>query len=377
MKILRFFAALFTILFAVPGVFTEAKKEINENYEYQNAHMEALEEFYKDYTAADENSFCDFDLGEALADGVKFNEVSFMATHNSYERQGCSAYKKIYKKLEGLTFGLVAGSRPDFESEDLTDQFEAGIRSIELDVETKDDNGDVSFVVSHKPGVEIRSTCYDFKKALTEIKMWSDHNPNHLPVTIIIEPKKDVPFYTGLENFTVGRAQKLDEVIRETLGDTLLTPADMLGNYSSFKEMRENNGWLPLEDTLGKVMVLLHQTDVTEEYIALDSSIKSQAMFPMLRPEDADRDCSSFLLINDADEALESSQEIIYNKKLVVRTRTDNYYTDEKDCQRETAVMSGANIISTDHPVFNDKSRTYDYMVTFDGGYTVSLNTDR
>ena len=205
--------------------------------------------------------------------------------------------------------------------------------------------------------------------------MWSDHNPNHLPITIIIEPKKDVPFYSGLENFSVEYAQKLDEVIRETLGDALLTPADMLGSYSSFKEMRENDGWLTLEDTLGKVMVLLHETDVTEEYIALDSGIRTQAMFPMLRADDADRDCASFLIINDADDALEYSQEIIYAKKLAVRTRTDNYYTDEKDCQRDTAISSGANIISTDHPVFNDKNRTYDYQVAFDGGYTVDLNT--
>ena len=93
MKVIRFLAALFTILFAVPGIFTEAKKEVNENYEYQNAHMEALEEFYNDYTAVNENSFCAFDLNEAIGSGVKFNEVSFMATHNSYERQGCSAYK--------------------------------------------------------------------------------------------------------------------------------------------------------------------------------------------------------------------------------------------------------------------------------------------
>lgn len=375
MKILRFLAAIFTVLFAVPSVFAEAKKEINENYEYQNAHLAKLEEFYSEYTPADENSFCAFDLDEALNNGVKFNEVSFIATHNSYERQGCDAYKKVYSKLSALTFGIVSESRPEFESENLTDQFEAGIRSVELDVETKDENGNVSFVVSHKPGVEIRSTCYDFQKALTEIKMWSDHNPNHLPITIIIEPKKDVPFYSGLKNFTVGYAQKLDEVIRETLGDTLLTPADMMGDYASFKEMRKNDGWLTLKDTLGKVMVLLHDTTITEKYIALDKSIKTQAMFPMLRADDADRDCASFLLINKANDALKNSQKIIYDKKLIVRTRTDNFYTKEKDCDKDTAIESGANIISTDHPVFNSPEREYDYAVTFDGGYTVKLNT--
>ena len=143
MKILRFLAAIFTVLFAVPSVFAEAKKEINENYEYQNAHLAKLEEFYSEYTPADENSFCAFDLDEALNNGVKFNEVSFIATHNSYERQGCDAYKKVYSKLSALTFGIVSESRPEFESENLTDQFEAGIRSVELDVETKDENGNV------------------------------------------------------------------------------------------------------------------------------------------------------------------------------------------------------------------------------------------
>ena len=148
----------------------------------------------------------------------------------------------------------------------------------------------------------------------------------------------------------------------------------MMGGYASFKEMRENNGWLTLEETLGRVMVLLHDTTITEKYIALDKSIKTQAMFPMLRADDADRDCASFLIINKANDALKNSQKIIYDKKLIVRTRTDNFYTKEKDCDRETAIKSGANIISTDHPVFNNE-REYDYAVTFDGGYTVALNT--
>lgn len=373
MKILKCLSALLTVLFIVPSVFSDAGRQIQENYDYQSAHMSALEKFYSDYTPKDENSFCAFDLNEALADGVKFNEVSFIATHNSYERAGGENYKKLYSKLSDLTFGLVSAERALFESENLTDQFECGIRSIEIDIETKLSGEDISFVVSHKPGVEISSNCYDFETALQEIKLWSDNNPNHLPITVIIEPKKNVPPIGGLKNFSVGFAKELDNVIRRTLGDTLLTPADMMGSYSSFKEMRENDGWLPLSETLGKVMILLHDTTVTEGYIALDKSIKTQAMFPMLRADDADRDCAAFLLVNDARDALKKSQSLRIDKKLCVRTRTDNFYTPEDKCEIADAAQSGSNIISTDHPVFNT-GRTGDYTVTFDGGYTVSLS---
>jgi len=373
MRILKCISALLTVLFFVPQVFVDAGKEIQLNYDYQASHMLELEEYYKDYTPKDENAYCAFDLDSALADGVKFNEVSFIATHNSYECSGSESYKKLYSKLSDLTFGLVSYERVLFESEDLTDQFECGIRSIELDVETKVSGSDISFVVSHKPGVEISSNCYDFETAMREVKLWSDNNPGHLPVTIIIEPKKNVPPIGGLKNFTAGYAKKLDDVIRSVLGDTLLTPADMMGEYSSFKEMREADGWLPLADTLGKVMVLLHDTNATEGYISIDKSLRTQAMFPMLRANDADRDCASFLLVNDAKEALKKSQSLRLDKKLCVRTRTDNFYTPEDKCEIENASLSGSNIISTDHPVFNG-DRDFDYEVTFDGGYTVKLS---
>ena len=77
------------------------------------------------------------------------------------------------------------------------------------------------------------------KETLEEIKLWSDNNPNHLPITILIEPKAEVTEIKDMKNFSVDYANALGETIKNVLGDTLLTPAQMMRDYASFEEMRK------------------------------------------------------------------------------------------------------------------------------------------
>ena len=58
-----------------------------DNLRYQAEHLEYLKNvYYADYTSKGEQTFCNFNLQEALDSGVKYNEVAFLATHNSYQR---------------------------------------------------------------------------------------------------------------------------------------------------------------------------------------------------------------------------------------------------------------------------------------------------
>lgn len=202
--------------------------------------------------------------------------------------------------------------------------------------------------------------------------MWSDNNPDHLPITIIIEPKSIFIPLEDMKFFNVGYAQVFDKVLREALGEKLFTPEDMLRDYSSFGEMRAADDWCKVKDMLGKVLVLLHDGYVTEDYIALDPSIKTQAMFPMLRKNYIERECTSFLICNDPDELIEISQEVIDEKRIIVRTRADEF-TRVTEERREQAFASGANIISTDYPVRTDLTAD-SYVVTFGGYTTVRVN---
>ncbi len=369
-KLIKMIAAIFLVIYYFPASLIAGNKAIDENIRYQQERMEYLRnEFYADYTPCDENKIASFDIEEAIANGVKYNEVQFLATHNSYQIEATDEYKKLYYALGDLTFGIVNTEKVEFTMDSLTEQFELGIRSVEIDIETVVQDEEVSFIVSHNPLYDNTSSCYRFADALEEIKMWSDNNPNHLPITVIIETKKDVPAVYGLKNFNLTYSRICDSIIREKMGDKLLTPADMLGDYESFKEMREDDGWLPLEETLGKVIFLLHDCATTSAYINRDQTLKTQAMFPMLRYADRDKDYASFILDNNPDDALSHEAETIDRCNLIVRTRADSYpnFSDERYGYADAC---RAQIVSTDYPVRVGESKYHIY--SFDG-FTVKI----
>ena len=367
-----FLSLILCFVFTYPAMIRQVQEQKPLDIQEQLDRIEQLEKDYKsgNYTKVNENSFCDFDLGKACADGVKYNEVSFLGTHNSYQKECVPARQKLFQDASTVTFGLVKSEKATFSADYLTDQLNLGIRSIELDVETVVADGKISFVCSHAPVLDMPTHCYDFALALKEIKLWSDANPNHLPITIIIEPKKVFIPDKNMRYFTCGYANELGEQAKAIFGDTLITPADMIGKHSSFKEMREADDWMTLSETRGHVMILLHDTTVTDKYIEQDTSIKTQAMFPMLRYDSRDKDYASFLLINKAKDIQVQAAEVL-GKKLVIRTRSDNFGS-YKESDSQIALNSGAQIVSTDYPPKADMSKAQ-RVVTFNGGYTVSI----
>ena len=343
---------------------------IQKNIEYQNAHMEYLEnEYYTDsYVPVNEQTFADFDLKKAFNDGVKINEIAIIGTHNSYQLLP-TPQRRLHQKILNILYNGEKGTKYKFEMDTYTEQLEHGIRNLEIDIEAVDKNGEISFVVSHEPIKDNTSSAYDFAEGLREIAMWSDHNPNHLPVYLLIEPKGNVPSVCHMQNFSIEYAKELDKIPREVLGEKLLTPVQIMGNYKTLGEMRMADDWPTLEEAAGKIIVLLHPCDVTEEYINLDTTLSSQAMFPMLRTQDVDRDCASFILDNEPQEAKENNKKTVDEKNLMVRTRADSYpkFSDERYA---FANECGSHIITTDYPPRT--VRESDHTYTFDG-YTIKL----
>lgn len=364
-------ALLSIVLFlfvGLPDIITQNKSANAENITQQIERIDALSKNYAsgNYKKVDESALAGFDVQKAYADGVKFNEVAYIATHNSYQLESVSAYQKIYRDIETVSFGLFNGDAPLYCSDTLTEQFNIGVRSIELDIETVVDGDSVSFVCSHSPLLDMTSSCYDFSLALEEIKMWSDANPDHLPITIIIEPKEIFIPDDGMKFLNIEYLNKFDELLRDVLGDKLITPAEMMGEHVSLKEMREADDWMTLEDAAGGVAVLLHDTIVTDKYIEQDETIKTQAMFPMLRYKDRDKSYASFLIANEPEEVAEYSHELVYEKNIIVRTMVDTFgsYNEE---DRRGALESGVQILSTDYPPKTDMTGV-DYYVDFEPG---------
>ena len=365
-SLLSLFGGLFVVLL---GIFIVAiisnVNVIDENIKFQEEHLNYLEtEYYKNYTPKNEADLADFDLEKAIEDGVKLNEIAILGTHNSYQRLATAETRFAMNIIDTITFKKLGLNTFDFEMDTLTEQLEMGVRNVEIDIETLDKDNKIEFKVTHNSFVDNASSAYDFTKALQEIKMWSDNNPRHIPVIIIVEPKSFVIEINGMKKFSLEYAKELDKIVGDTLGDSLLTPENMLRDYQSFKEMRENDDWISLKEAQGKILVLLHDCDVTESYIALDETIKTQKMFPMLRYDDRNESYTSFILENDAFRANERKAENIDESNLIVRTRADVYpeYSDERykvieDC--------GSQIITTDFPEKVDGNEEHFY--SFEG----------
>ncbi|MBE6748178.1 MAG: phosphatidylinositol-specific phospholipase C domain-containing protein [Ruminococcaceae bacterium] len=365
-SLLSLFAGLFLVLL---GIFIAAVVSninvIDENIKFQEEHLEYLETaYYKNYTPKNEADLADFDLEKAIEDGVKLNEIAILGTHNSYQRLATAETRFAMNIVDTITFKKFGLNTFDFQMDTLTGQLEMGIRNVEIDIETLDKDNKIEFKVTHNTIVDNASSAYDFTKALTEIKMWSDNNPGHIPVIVIVEPKSFVIEINGMKKFSLGYAKELDKIIENTLGDSLLTPKDVLRNYASFKEMRENDDWISLKEAQGKILVLLHDCDVTESYIALDESIKTQKMFPMLRYDDRNESYTSFILENDPWNADSRKAETIDECNLIVRTRADKY-PDFSDERYEITENCGSQIITTDFPEKVNGNESHSY--SFDG----------
>ncbi len=361
-------AAILLVLFVASGI--AGFMQIDKNINYQNNHLEYLKnEYYTDsYIPCDEQKLADFNIEKAFSEGVKINEIAVMGTHNSYQLLGTLPKRGLMKALQIISFGAVE-NKAVFEMDTFTEQLEQGVRNLEIDIETVDNEGDVNFIVSHKPVLDNVSSAYNFAKGLEEIAMWSDNNPGHLPVYLLIEPKGDVPSINNMKNFSIEYALEFDKVLRQVLGDRLLTPKQAMGEYESFEEMRKADGWPELKLAAGKIIVLLHPCDVTQEYIDTDTSIGTQAMFPMLRFGDIDKTYASFILDNDPVNATENNKKTVDENNLMVRTRADDYpdFSDERYSYAENC---GSHIITTDYPPRS--VREDDHTYTF-GGYTVKL----
>lgn len=376
MDVVRAFTKVLSVLLSLLLGWTPFYKESavqgELDREEQIRYIAVLEELYESGEAVkcDDAEFFLGNLDEALASGVKFNEMAFIGTHNSYQTPSVASVQTFFGILDKITFGLAVGEDSGkLNSPKLTEQLNCGIRNLEIDIEATYDENGYSFNCFHVPMLDMTTNSYDLSLALKEIKMWSDYNPEHLPVTVIIEPKKAFAPMENMEYFSMDSVKALDVLLRDTFGDTLFTPADMLKDYENFAELRKADGWAEVSSMLGKVVVLLHETNVTEDYIKLDESIKSQAMFPMLRPDDTGRDCTSFIIMNDAEKFSKDIEKAV-DDGFIVRVRAD-LNSEKNEEQAKAALSSKAQLIATDYPVY--KGLRDDGFVSFDENKLIKI----
>lgn len=340
--------------------------------------------------------------GEASIDErLRLNDIQVIGSHNSYhviQPPEVMALLRLFS--EELADSLEYSHVP------LAEQFEEqGIRQIELDVFADREGGlyadpaaprlaqiefepdpallEPGFKVLHVQDVDHRSTCPTFVACLTEVREWSEANPDHLPIMILVEVKQDTipdPVDAGFvvpEEIGAADLDALDEEIRSVFEDDhVITPDDVRGERETLEEAILSDGWPTLAESRGKVLFALDNGgEVRDLYVEGHPSLAGRMMFT-----DSERGTpeAAFLKLNDpigdAGE-IRAAVEAGY----VVRTRADADTVQARtgdDTMLDAALASGAQWISTDYPV-DDPRFPAEYVAEMPRGGTMRCNPVR
>jgi hypothetical protein len=213
--------------------------------------------------------------------------------------------------------------------------------------------------------------------ALEEIKIWSDNNPGHVPVTILVEYKPESWILNSKrEKQGIEPLKRLNEAILQGLGaDKLITPSDIIGGYGDMKEAVTADNWPRLSEAKGKFMFLLHyDAELTPIYISIDESMKTLSMFPSVSSDGDNKNLAKYekytshILFNNP---VKAEIDALVSAGYIVRTRVDAdmYIIPER---RAEALSSGAQLLTTDY-VKGRHIPDNGYFVLFDDLYTIKL----
>lgn len=318
------------------------------------------------------------------------NDVQVIGSHNSYkipiEKPLWEYLKSIDSlKAKSLQYGHVS----------LEEQLNLGLRNLELDVFFDPKGGRFSnpkgleivkkmgeqplsfdseeklkvkgLKMFHVQDVDFRSHFLIFKEGLQNLKKWSDENPNHTPIFILINAKDQK--IVGTQDPLMFTKEALntidDEIFTVFTKNELITPDLVRGTFKTLEEAILEQGWPKLNDMKGKFLFVLDEKkDKIDRYLEGHPSLINRAMFvnsPEGNPE------AAFRIINNPVKDFDYIKELV-SKGYLIRTRADAGTKEARtnDYHKfEKAKASGAQIISTDYYVPSQLFPS-NYKVIFD-----------
>ncbi|HEV2486628.1 MAG TPA: phosphatidylinositol-specific phospholipase C1-like protein [Terracidiphilus sp.] len=327
----------------------------------------------------------------------RINEIQVIGTHNSYHAGFAPSAARLWQEKNPRAFDSL-----DYRHQPLDQQFNSGVRQIELDVFADsiggryahptgpamiaaanlppdpdfDPNGVMAkpgFKVMHMQDIDYRSTCQPFTACLELVRRWSHAHPKHIPIFILVETKQEKPRgpaqVTEPEPFTSATFDALDAEIRSVFPPReLITPDDVRGHYGTLNEAVLAGNWPTLKSARGKAIFLMDQRPVGPIYLAGHPSLRGRVLFTNADPGQPD---AAFIERNDgpADDIT-----ALVRKGYLVRARTDSDTKEARTnstARRDAMIASGAQILSTDYPA-NEPARWPGHFVVTLPGKTIA-----
>ncbi|WP_299796519.1 phosphatidylinositol-specific phospholipase C1-like protein [uncultured Maribacter sp.] len=323
---------------------------------------------------------------------VTLSDIQIIGSHNSY---------KI--AIEGPLFDYLHTIEPkkmqslQYTHISLEQQLNLGLRNLELDVFYDPKGGHFSkpkgleivkslgqeplaydveeklkqpgLKMFHVQDIDFRSHYLLFKDGLLALRNWSDNNPNHTPVIILINTKdQKVPQTREPLLFDKNALDALDDEIKSVLpASQLITPDDVRGDFNSLEKAILTKGWPSLNNVKGKFLFVLDEKEERiNNYLLGHESLKGRVLFVNSKEGNSE---AAFRIVNNPIKELAYIKELV-SKGYMVRTRADASTKEARtnDYEKfEKAKASGAQVISTDYympSILFDS----DYKVIFEDG---------
>lgn len=348
-----------------------------------------------------------------LPAGLKINQIQVLGTHNSYampvDPVVLELMNPIFEKMMSNYFANISEEQiakfkeyhPNkmsfkemlkYDHPNFPAQLNAGLRSLEMDVYydptgnrfTKPASYEVlkqkgatnlapfdseslkkpGFKLLHIADIDFRTHYPTYEMGLKDLKKWSDANPTHTPIFIMIEAKDSgisvLPNSAEILPFDEKAFAELDSVTVAILGrEKIITPDDIRGNYKTLEEAVLAKNWPTVKVSLGKFVFLLLPSAAgmssKNEYIKNHPNLENRIMFVQ---SEIGQPQAAFLLLDNSIIRKNDIQDAV-KKGYLVRTRSDieTYEAKVNDMSRANAAFeSGAQVISTD---FFKKENTY------------------
>jgi hypothetical protein len=274
---------------------------------------------------------------------LRVNHVQALATHNSYHRIPPAPVSDWL-----------------YEHAPLDVQLERqGVRGFELDIQW--DPACERFRVFHIGLIDELSTCDFLTDCLVAIRGWSEAHPGHHPLLVQIEPKN------GFTSSAVDA--RLAAMEREILAvfdrGWLVTPDDVKRGEASVAAGLAKSGWPTLGEARGRLVFFLNDGGaIRNAYTSGRRHLDGKLLFA---EGGLDEPFVALQVQNDPVGDRDAIAAALA-RGLLVRTRADSNPRTVREgntAQREAALATGAQIVSTDFPV---PPADVSYSVTIPGG---------
>jgi hypothetical protein len=349
--------------------------------------LSALLSCKKDKTAAQPPAAVTYSNGPV--DSLKINQITILASHNSYHYRTDSAVFAFMENLP-LTQQLVNYNIRGLELDSWNDPtgglyYNRGGLAMQglpaaSNIPALNNPG---FKIMHIPDFDFNPTNYTLVDALTEIKAWSDAHPNHLPLFINIETEVQtigdlLPqlgyILAHAAPFDATAANELDAEIKSVFGSALpgvITPDDVRGAYPTLNAAVLAGNWPKLWAARGKVLFIVNADGNSGSvYISGHASLAGRACFVYVNPGTPE---AAFVLLNDPVGGFTQIQQAV-SQGYIVRTMSDDATLEARSgdyTNMNAAFASYAQIVSTDYYKPDYRAGTpgwTDYHVVLPGG---------